>query len=278
MSSESSTKAVATASERLAFALERFARSTCSAITNSTSLPAALTMLAIALVPSASFADQIEFPEEELAAESVLPVFDNPTAVKNRAVTTAHRIELGALGGYALTEPFFNPMSFGGTASYHLTEEHGINILGNFFMQGLNDYGKQLNPIPNTTINANLQYAPAPQWLMLASYQYTGFYGKMSLSKDLVTNLSIHGLLGAGMMAIGDATKPVVSVGIGQKFYVTPKIALRVDLRVLAYQGPDILSRPLDARTSVQSASLFEEKINFMNLVSFGAIFLLPEM
>jgi outer membrane beta-barrel protein len=243
-----------------------------------------LAALSLALPVAAFAADTIEFPEEELASESVLPVFDHPVAVKSRSVSTARRIELGAMGGYSLTEPFFNPVSFGLTGTYHLNEEHGINIFGNFFMEGLNEYGKQLNPIPNAKdnngnpINANIQYAPAPKYLLLASYQYTGFYGKLSLTKDSVMNLGIYGLLGVGMMGIGDTSKPVVSVGVGQKFYLTKAFALRFDLRFLMYQGPDPVSRALDQKTAVQPANYFEDKMNFSTLVSFGAIFLLPQM
>jgi outer membrane beta-barrel protein len=223
-------------------------------------------------------AEVIQFPEDELAAESVLPIFDQPDAVKSRMVQTKNRVELGVSGGYSLTEAFFNPVSMGLNATYHFNEEHGFNFYYDYFFGGQSDYGKQLNPIPNTTpaINANLQYAPSPKFLALANYQYTGYYGKLSLSKETVMNLGLYGLGGLGVIAIGDATKPVASIGLGQKFYFDSRFALRFDLRFLAYRGPDALSRALDKKTTEQTASYFDEKTVFESLLTFGAVYLFP--
>jgi len=111
-----------------------------------------------------------------------------------------------------------------------------------------------------------------------ANYQYTAFYGKLSLTKDYVMNLSLYGLVGAGMIGIGDVNKPAFNFGLGQKFYFTPSFALRFDLRFLLYQGPDPLSRRLDNKTEVQPASYFDEKLNFSTLLTFGAIYMFPKL
>ena len=234
----------------------------------------------VVMLPDLAFAatNEIRFPQDELASESVLPVFDQSVSVKNRAVVTARRIELGVLGGYSLQEAFYNRMSLGFTGTYHINEDHGINIFGSYFMGGLSDYGNQLNPIPGKTYNANLQFAPSPKYMLLANYQYTGYYGKFSLTKDYIMNLNLYGLAGIGMIGVGDASKPVVSLGLGQKFYITPSIALRFDLRLLVYQGPDQLSRDLRTATKELPASYFDEKINYSTLLSFGAIFMLPQL
>lgn len=233
--------------------------------------------VAVALcLPQAAGAETIEFPEDELAAESVLPVFDRPEAVKNRNVLTANRIELGALGGYSLTEPFFNPLSVGATGTYHINETSGLNLFYDYYLQGISSYAKQLNPIPKTNNNMNLQYAPAPKSLFLASYQYTAYYGKISVAKDYVMNLGLYGLAGVGAITVGDVTKPAASVGLGQKFYLSKDFALRFDLRLLGYKGPDVLSYRLVSANEIQPASKFEEKLNYQTLLSFGAVYLLP--
>lgn len=225
-------------------------------------------------------AETIQFPTEELATESVLPVFDQPASVRNRTVSLSKRIELGLLMGYALTEPFYNPLQLGGTLSYHINEDHGINIFGTTFLSGLSSEASQLNPIPNTAppINANLQYAPAPKYLVLASWQYSAYYGKLSFTKDYVMNLHLYGLLGAGMFGIGDSSNPVVSAGLGQKFHVTPSLSVRFDLRALIYQGPNPASVPLDSATSVQPASRFEKKLYIEGLLNFGISYMLPSL
>jgi outer membrane beta-barrel protein len=222
-----------------------------------------------------AFADVISFPQEELASESVLPVFDNPVSVKNRIVTMSHRFEIAPTIGYSLIEPFFNPLSVGLTASYNFNEVQGFSLLASYNMPGISGYAGQLNPIPPTQINANLQYAPAPKYLVLGNYQYNAFYGKISLSKEYVMNLSLYGLLGIGAIGIGDSVNPVVSVGLGQKFYFSNNWALRFDLREMVYQGPDVLSQPLDQKHSVQSSSYFSQTIQFGTLLSIGASYAL---
>lgn len=232
----------------------------------------------IAFSAFAATTQVIEFPKEELASESVLPVFDRPEATKARLVTTAKRLELGLFGSYSLTEAFYNPMSFGLMATYHLDETSGINVLGAVYGSGISSYAGQLNPVPGTSPpeNLNLQYAPAPKYLVLGSYQFTGFYGKISLTKETVMNLHLYGLAGLGMMGIGDKTVPVVNLGIGQKFYFGRSFALRFDLRGLIYSGPDPLSRSLKSETGEVSASRFDSKLIFSPLLSAGVVYLLP--
>lgn len=225
-----------------------------------------------------AYAETITFPDEELAAESVLPVFDKPDSVKNRNINLSRRIEIGILGGMSLLEPFYNPLNFGLTANYHFSEEHSVNITGLSYMQGLSNNAQGLNPIPRTSTNANLQYAPAPKYLLMADYQYNGFYGKMSVTKDFVMNLSLYGMAGLGVLGVGDAVKPTVDLGLGEKLYFSPSFALSVDFRFVVYQGPDVLSRNLSKVTSEQPASTFGEKTNYSSLISLGAVYLFPSM
>ncbi len=223
-------------------------------------------------------AERIRFPEEELATESVLPVFDQPVSVKSRNVELASRLELGLQGGYAMTEPFFNPLSFGLSLAYHFNEEWGAQVMYNTRMQGLSSEASQLNPIPNTSppVNANLQYAPAPKALAIANVQYSAYYGKISLSKEMVMNLHLFGLAGAGMITLGDVQKPLVTVGLGQKFYFNDKMSFRFDLRLLAYQGPDPTSIRLDNKFEPQPSSAFSNRVFIEGFLTAGLSYALP--
>lgn len=232
--------------------------------------------LFILLFVTSAHGEVIRFPDDELAKESVLPVFDRPVSVRNRLVELKGRVELGAGGAYDMTQAFFLAYGLGATASYHFNEEQGLNFFGNYWVQGASDYSKQLNPPPRSTQNMNLQLAPAPKWLFLANYQHTGFYGKMSFSKETVMNLSLYGLAGIGAFGIGDAVKPTVSVGLGQKFYFTPNIALRFDLRLLLYRGPNILDANLANATTNVSDSEFPQKFMTTTLLNGSLVFLLP--
>jgi outer membrane beta-barrel protein len=239
-------------------------------------------VLTVSLVTTTANAREvIEFPDEELAAESVLPLFDTPDSVKNRRIVTAKKIEFGAQGGLSLVEPVFNELSFGVSGTYHFDEIYGVNLYGSFFMPGLNGNGVNLSKATNeqgNPIDLRVDNAPAPSYLLLANYQYTPFYGKISLAKDAVMNLSLFGFAGAGAMGIGDSVYPVLNAGLGQKFYITRQLALRFDLRFLINRGPNIISQKLEGESRKLPNSEFETKTSFSSILSFGAVYLFPSL
>lgn len=240
-------------------------------------------VITLLLHGSANAAETIRFPEEELATESVLPVFDKPMSVKNRTVQTAKRFEVGLMGGMALNEPFASPFSVGGEVSYHLDEEQAINVYGTYFMGGNTRYVGQINSeisgSPGSPANPRLENAPDPKYMLLASYQYTAFYGKLSLTKNYIMNLSTYLLGGVGGFMIGDSLQPMVGLGFGQKFHFSPNFALRFDLRMLIYQGPDVAGTtpfPTNNSTSEIPSSAYEKRVFTDSMLSVGAVYLIP--
>ncbi len=207
------------------------------------------TLLILSLLISFhAFAVTIEFPEEELARESVLPVFDNAVAVKSRLVPTKGRVELGLGAAYALNEPFFNTQRFGGHLAYHVTETHGILLSGQFYSDGLGDNGKALATTdlaesPSVETYVRMEYAPQPKYHFFANYQITPYYGKISVFKDFVMNLSLYGLFGLGTIDIGGESVPAFNMGLGQKFYFSKRWGIRADLSLVAYEGVNFFER-----------------------------------
>ena len=196
-----------------------------------------------------SWAVTIEFPKEELARESVLPIFENTLAVKSRLVPTKNRFELGFSSGFAMNEPFFKPLRYGGHIAYHFTETHGFLIEAQLYQKGLNKNGENLrntnlitkerrdNPLYPYEDHIRMDYAPQPEYHFLVNYQLTAYYGKISILKNFVTNLSLYGLFGAGMLSVGGENLPAFNFGFGQKFYFNKFMGVRLDLGFLLYQG-----------------------------------------
>jgi outer membrane beta-barrel protein len=228
------------------------------------------------LSASLGFADPIEFPEEELATETVLPVFENQRGVLNRNVITEGRFELGGGAGLALNEPFYNPLNLHLQATYHFSELHAVNFYGFFFMSGLSQYGEQLKTADNLGNPFDAGEAPAPQSLLLANYQVQAFYGKISLAKKSVMNLALVGLVGAGMMGYDSGGQvPALNAGFAQKFYFSKSIALRFDFRLVAFQGPDPTSQDLIPGGDAPDPGDFNDELFFNTYLSAGLVFLL---
>ena len=43
--------------------------------------------------------------------------------------------------------------------------------------------------------------------------------GKISITKFYIMNLTVYGMLGAGMVNDGEKSRPAINIGIGQKLY-----------------------------------------------------------
>ena len=223
--------------------------------------------------------DQIEFPSEELASETVLPVFQEQKAVKNRLVTVDGRVEFGVGLGWNLTEALYESTNLNLNFTYHFDEEQGLNLSGYFIREGLSNYGEDLKAgkglDPGDSFDASL--APTPENLVLLSYQYSAYYGKISLSKNYFMNLSLYGLAGVGMMKYSDSSEMALNLGLGQKFYFNKSWALRFDLRAVAFKGPNPMDTSADLRAggSPVSSSDLESVVYVNTILSAGLVILL---
>lgn len=225
---------------------------------------------------SGSWAEDIEIPEEELARESVLPVFDNPAAVKNRNVPLSSRVEVGAFLGTSVNEAFIDQTLFGGSVTYHLTEVSGIQILGSMVKADSSSYVGQLNQV-FASAPLNYQLLPKPKHLVLVSYELTPFYGKISITKQTVFNLTTFFTGGIGALGLGDVNTPVLSLGLGQNFFFGKSWGLKIDMRGLIYQGinPVTPGLSLTNRTTTPPVSEFERVTTLNIAITAGLIYLL---
>ena len=164
--------------------------------------------LILIYIPQA-LALKIRFPDEELAAESVLPVIEPTNMVLNRNVSLKFRLEIGAGVGFGLDEPFYLPYYGTGHLAFHLTEIHGFSVSGTYFPPVLSGTGKELSnrgvKVKDEKDNISIkkfkaEKAPYPQMMVFINYQYTPYYGKISLTKSWVLNLSIYGFAGPGLL------------------------------------------------------------------------------
>jgi outer membrane beta-barrel protein len=216
------------------------------------------------------YADVVEFPEEEIATETVLPVFDRVEAVKNRNIVLRNHFEVGIGGGLSLNEAFYNPLTFNVDLTYHLTEVHAVNLVGLFRMDGLNGYGTDLRSgkgLTGDSFDASL--APHPKYMLLGNYQFTAYYGKISITKSEVMNLTLFGDAGLGYIGMNGLNSIALSAGVGQNFYFTKRLSLRLDLRLLMYKAPDPTSL---GPNSLQTGSVAPSPGSFSQILTFGTL------
>ena len=229
---------------------------------------------AFVLFSGSAFAAQvIELPKEELAQESVLPVFDNPTSVKNRAVSTQGRFELGGFFGMALTEPIASVTKFGASGHYHTSEDHAFGLIFSKTSAGQSTYANQLN----SQYSLDFSRAPAPDYTLMADYNLKMFYGKMSLSKSTVLNLSMFATAALGTVKYVHKAYPAAAIGVGQKFYFDRQWALRFDLQLFGHQAPIpfLTGDPgILSSTTKPSYNDFQERMTYTTNMDLGLSYL----
>ncbi|MFV3406995.1 outer membrane beta-barrel domain-containing protein [Bdellovibrio bacteriovorus] len=230
---------------------------------------AALIIVLALMLHKAAFAEVVNLPTEELAQESVLPVFDKPVSVKNRNVVTAGRFEVDGFYGYAMTEPIANVSKLGLGIYYNTSEAHawGLLIAKNF--AGLSSYAEQLQ----NQFSVAYGPAPYPELTIMGDYNLKAFYGKMSLTKSLVFNTLLYGSASVGAVKFVHKTYPAVAVGIGQKFYFTKQWALRFDLRLYANQAPIPFIANSDSNPPPQYSD-YQERLTYTTNLDVGLSYL----
>lgn len=232
-----------------------------------------LTTLIFILTMAASEAyAQMDVPEDELARESVYPIFDRPTSVRNRNIQDSQTVDIGIFGGLALTEPIQETTKFGLTLNYHFNETHMLGIIYSMNSHGLSRDAKGLQD----EWKLDFSRAPYPEFSLMADYNYKLFYGKMSLTKQGVMNTSIYGSLSGGMVKYVHKTYPAIAVGIGERFYFGQHLSLKVDLRLYAHQAPipfkkGALYVPTDPVPSYDS---FDERLTYTTNLDIGLNYL----
>jgi outer membrane beta-barrel protein len=220
-------------------------------------------------------AEVVEIPQEELARESVLPIFDKSTAVKNRNIVTAKKVDAGLFYGYAMTEAIANVSKLGLSIYYNIDDVHALGLLYTNNSTGTSDYAKQIEQ----QFNLDFNRAPMPKNIVLADYNFNAFYGKLSLAKSVVFNTMIFGSGSAGLIQYDHKSFPALAIGVGQKFFFNRHFALRLDLRIYANQAPipflkDKLKNPLPGGVSAPTYNDFQERLTFTTNLDIGVSYL----
>ena len=200
-------------------------------------------------------AARVKFSKEELARESVLPVFDPMSMILGRNITLSKRLELGASLDFGLDDPFYFPVYVTGLLAFYISESHGVSFTATYFppLKALPSWLTFLewDGLRLKEKGIDVWRVPYPQMAGFLNYQYVPFYGKVSLTKKVVTNLSMYGFAGPGFVLFNEGALSVAgNMGMGLKLYFNRFLALRGILRFYGYYGPAPAKVPLKSQTS----------------------------
>ncbi len=229
--------------------------------------------LNVVLISQVHAQSDIDVPIDELAQETVFPVFDHLASVKNRNVATKSRFDLGLFGGYALTEPIYSTAKFGVALNYHINELHSLGVIFSQNTTGLSRDGDALKDLQ--PVGLEFDRAPKPKNTILLDYNYKPYYGKLSMTKHSVINTTIYGSAAAGLIAFEHKSYPAVAFGLGERFYFTSQFSLKIDLRLFIHQAPIPFKRDaLKLTDPLPAPDSFDERISYTTNLEVGLNYL----
>lgn len=217
-------------------------------------------------------ADEITVPVDELAQESVYPVFDKTESVKSRNIKDIQTFDVGVFYGMAITEPIANTSKFGVSLNYHINEAHALGLSWAMNSTGLS---KDADGLKND-FGLDFSRAPYPEYNLMTDYNYKLYYGKLSVTKNGVINTSIYTSAAAGIVKYVHKMYPAIAAGVGERFYLTRNIALKIDLRLFINNAP-IPFKAGALRTGIDPVPTydsFSERISFTTNLEFGLNYL----
>ncbi|MCC2678512.1 MAG: hypothetical protein K0R29_1088 [Pseudobdellovibrio sp.] len=221
-------------------------------------------------------ADEISIPTDELARDSVYPVFDSKVSVRNRNVKDIQTFDVGIYGGLAITEPVYNATKIGIAVNYHFNEVHSLGVL---FAQNSVGLSKDAQGLKDD-FHLDFTRAPYPVSSILADYNFKLYYGKLSVTRNGVINTSIYMSGAAGILQYIHKSYPAVAIGVGERFYITNSLAFKVDLRVFANQAPipfkagALRDSSSPSPDPVPSYDSFSERLSLTTNLEFGLNYL----
>ena len=245
------------------------------------------------------FCQTIRFPDEELAQETVLPVFENnKNVVMNRTVQLKYKLNLSQSILFRGDEPFYNPLAFSLNMGFAFNETHSMKLIGLYFQPGISTQGQALKrgvPIAykeapglspsgkdlvqrskkKTTVEIlkfDAGTAPHPKAALFAGYEIIPFYGKLSFTKTIAAHFHISLLFGGGAVALtpvgGDVGlsalellrwQPAGCVQLNQKIFFTRRFYIHGEINMFGYYGPNPVNKKLFNLSRQQITIGFEE-------------------
>lgn len=233
-----------------------------------------LVVLHMALLASVHVsAEEVEFPEEELARESVLPKFEHPKDVLQRHVVNSEKFEIGFGGGLEIDEPFYSDYLANIHAGYHFNDISAVTGEFLFWTPGLSSYGQKLKN-DSSLGNFDASKAPHPLWGLVGNYEFTAYYGKISITKQTVMNLNLFAYAGPLYINMKGYNSFGGDIGLGQNFFISKSMSIRFDLRMLIFPGPNAAAANLTGANN-PSVSSYPTRIFFNNQMGLSLVFIL---
>ena len=186
------------------------------------------------------------------------------SVVQNRTYTKSNKWDLGGLGGIVNSDPFLTIKSVGGSLGYHFNEYFSFHLIGWKDLVSKSSALTSFEKFSGGTANTNY-----PKYFLGGEANGSLLYGKLSVLGKAIIYYDLHLSAGAGVTKTesGDYFTPMG--GIGQRFYLSKNLSLRIDYRLQYYK-----ERILEKEVPTKKGEVRGIRGNYSNCVTLGISFM----
>lgn len=178
-------------------------------------------------------------------ASAPAAAFEGPV-VRPQLYTSQGKIEFAPLIGYVSNDPYNRIIAPGAALTYHFGESSALDIHGGVCLYS----GKQLLSQVRQKIGRDPSVVSKPQFFLTGNYMWTPIYGKLSAFGEVVLHYDLYALAGVGFSSdqiettsgaapgnskLSTSVVPVTDFAIGQHFFFSKHVALRLEVRPYIY-------------------------------------------
>lgn len=187
--------------------------------------------------------------------------------IQNKKYSKDGHVEVSPLFGIYQRVDFQDTKTFGGSAAYHFSELVGVEVMS---YKMITDDSSILTRFKETR-GATIEYNRERYYIGIGP-QITPIYAKFSFLGKKISHFDMYVTPNAGVTRTVE-NRFTYGVGVGQKFWVTPRWNIRVEYRWMRYDDRVPTS---EGATAVRNGGpgFFEETVNNQNLIfGFGYLF-----
>ncbi len=185
--------------------------------------------------------------------------------VQNRKFSKSNKFQFGVFGGIVAVDPFLSVQTLGSSFGYHFSETYSLHLTGmyNFVADSL--AYERYKAEKDGKINTN-----KPNGYLGLENNWSLLYGKLSLLGKQIIYFDLHVGAGLGLDFTESGKYIAPSIMIGQRFYITQVMSLRLDYRLM-YRRESFYEQQITS----QLGTLKGPRNAFSHVITLGVDFLI---
>jgi hypothetical protein len=215
---------------------------------------------------------EVDYTKDDLRFDTAVPIVDYPETVLNKRVEFDRKIDLMFYRTNVTDELFYNNAVYSLKAGFHWDDFFSSGLIISSWQQGLNEYSEAFK---NSGKQLDFTRAPAPEKSYLIYLENLYFYGKISLSPQLVLTNNLLGRYSVGMTQFATEFLPHFNYSLGFQTFFDKSYFFELGYGVSIQQIYNPISLNIGAIEPVPEKTSFSKKIQVsQNLnLGFGILF-----